>query len=571
MLKECIINEIYSNICTNPIYIYQYNFAQGPYIISQPGLYILMENIEVNFFKTKQSAFQFNQNDKFGHSAAIKIECDNVILDLNNYYLRQSPQDYCVQRFFALIQLNSMPFNPNVGPITIEKRTILRTANNCIIKNGKLQLSAHQSILGNNNENIILENLQCEDFEVSGITLNNTSNTYIENCIIGQSLGGQYKNGMASFVPLTPFFAGLSFNHKLLSSILDDNSIVRSEIDNIIMIKTIEKINNILDPVLSVIYSYKTLAEIFNNLVKLSDTSTDIKLLVNLSGLSPCNIHGIKITGKNPSIGSFHTSVEQQETDTISNTYSSNININNIIIRNLIAEINERIILSQNGNIINIAAGLKLTHEVIDTEIGKYLTNAIYDLITNNSQIKGLIKSNLTEDIINFINNNINNGTIGFKRSMDIMGHINKGVIGMRLGSIKHACLNNIKIHNITNIGKKMSDIEIEKYINLYDGINDIYMMDTTLLSPLVYSGSYSIGYIISGCKNIDNKLIKIYDIKSPESCSIGFCINNLCNDILLDNSNIYDIVSSDSCNDSTILLIDYKSKSIKINDTNFN
>jgi hypothetical protein len=568
MLKDCIVENICSNICiNNPIYIYQIDFDNGPYIISKPGIYILMENIKTQFFKTKELALNISPYDKLGHSAALKIECENVILDLNGYHISQSPQDYCVQRFFALIQLNDMPFNPQTGPITTELRTKIKTAHNCIIKNGELRLSSHQSILGNNNENIIIENLKCENFEVTGININNGLNIYIENCIFGNSLGSPYSNGIKSIVPLTPIFAGLTFIHKLLNSILDNDTLIKSTSDIETLNETIEEINNLLNPILCIIYQYTTLSEIFNNLVQLcnSCTNKDLCLFVNMTGLSPCNVQGIKFTGKNPSIGPFHTSVELEN----NMLDVSNINIKNVMIRNLVAEINERVLLTENSQIIHIGAGLKITTEIIDTSIGQYLINSIYNLITSNLSIKEIIKSNISYDVVNFVNNNINNGNIGFKRSMDIMGHVNKGVIGMRIGSIQKACIDNIKIYNIKNNGKELSDIQIENIINSYDGISDIEMVDTTLISPLIYSGSYSIGYIISGSSCIDNNLIKIYNIKSPYGCSIGFAVNNLCNNILLEKCDIYDLLSSEKSSDSNTLLIDYKSKCIRLNNIN--
>ena len=565
MSKECIVDQIHCNIClNNPTYIYQIDLESGPYIISQPGLYILMENIKTNFFKTKSSALQFNNNDKFGHSAAIKIQCNNVILNLNGYYISQSPQDYCVQRFFAIIQLNDMPFNPNVGPITVQTQQTLKTANNCIIKNGVIGLSSHQSILGNNNSNIIIENVQCEDFEVSGIILNNVKNVYIDNCSIGQSLG------LNRFVPLTPFFAGLTFNHKLLSCILDNNNILKTPTETNIINTIINTLNSVLNPILNIIYLYTTLSEIFNHLLQLynnNSTNPDIYLLINPSGLSPCNIHGIKITGKNPSIGPFHISTGEINL----NDYSSNININGTVIKDLLAKIDEKVILTENNEIIHVGAGLKATDTFINTDIGKILMNNIYNLINTNQTIRNLVKTNISLNVINFINYNVNSGTIGFKRSMDIMGHINKGVIGIRVGLNQTTCINNVKIYNIENKGSELSTLELNTIITKYDGINIVPTMDTTFLSPLLYTGSYAVGFIISGSNDIHTNCIDTRNIFSPNGCAVGCAVNNMCNNIVLNNVYIGNLLSCDTCNDSTTLLIDYKAKCVKLDNITIN
>jgi hypothetical protein len=47
----------------------------------------------------------------------------------------------------------------------------LKTANNVIIRNGKLGLSSHHGIRGLFNKNIQLENIEVRDFEVAGILL----------------------------------------------------------------------------------------------------------------------------------------------------------------------------------------------------------------------------------------------------------------------------------------------------------------------------------------------------------------------------------------------------------------
>ena len=72
--KKEIEEEINSKIClNNSTKLYKKDFCNGPLVISKPGLYILMENIIINFFPTIESTLKFNKLDKFGHPAAIKI------------------------------------------------------------------------------------------------------------------------------------------------------------------------------------------------------------------------------------------------------------------------------------------------------------------------------------------------------------------------------------------------------------------------------------------------------------------------------------------------------------------
>ena len=110
--KKNIEDIIFDNVCLlNKKIIFQKDFDNyvitnhSPYIIDSPGYYILGENIETNFFPMINDSLQLNENNPntFGHPAAFIIASNYVIFDLNEFAIYQSPQDYCVQRFFALI------------------------------------------------------------------------------------------------------------------------------------------------------------------------------------------------------------------------------------------------------------------------------------------------------------------------------------------------------------------------------------------------------------------------------------------------------------------------------------
>ena len=159
--------------------------------------------------------------------------------------------------FFAIIQLNSQPFRVATGPISDSEAPItMDVANNCIIRNGVIGLSSHQSILGNNNRNIIIEKINCEDFEVSGIILNNVTNCYIENSIIGQSIGVPSRSGSTRNLHLSPYFAGFMFTHRLLNQAL--NLPEKFPIDIVYkdsIIKLSNKLKDVLTLILDKIYT----------------------------------------------------------------------------------------------------------------------------------------------------------------------------------------------------------------------------------------------------------------------------------------------------------------------------
>ena len=107
---------------------------------------------------------------------------------MNKHTLYQSPQDFCVQRFFALIQLNNTPFAIDAGPIH-KSYCALESAEFVYIHNGELGLTSHQCILGNDNKHILIEDVSMCDFEVTAVTLNNAQQVYFEKVYIKRSIG----------------------------------------------------------------------------------------------------------------------------------------------------------------------------------------------------------------------------------------------------------------------------------------------------------------------------------------------------------------------------------------------
>ena len=202
-----IFKDIINDSSTKKFYLNQKDFNNGTYRIKVPGIYVLNENITFSpnkniyqstncmDFKNVLDNFhpkypdQIEQYPKppyqFGFFAAITVECDNVIIDLNNKILGQSVIHYFHQRFYSNIELNSSPFIGGQGPSNFGE---IQFPKNIYIKNGILGRSSHHGIHGNGNHNILLENLIIKDYEVGGIALNGSENVIIRNIEIEDSL-----------------------------------------------------------------------------------------------------------------------------------------------------------------------------------------------------------------------------------------------------------------------------------------------------------------------------------------------------------------------------------------------
>lgn len=555
MSKKKIYDKIYANISKNKIALSQSDFKQ-PYIIDKPGYYYLTEHIEINFYPKKHDVFERNtDHDKFGFAAGIKINTSYVILDLNGYSICQSPQDYCVQRFFSLVQLNSFPFSKGVGPIPANNRE-LKTGHYCVVKNGTFGLSSHQAIIGNENKNIVIENIGILDFEVTGIMLNNCHNAYLNKITIGHSIG------VERFLPITPHFSGLIFIHKLLLHLLD--SMILNSLEQKLIEELQNKIENTVNHFLKVIYSESSLTEIYNSLEKLVKSETQCQFLFNKCKLSPCNLHGIKITGKNPSVGKFHESLQPEK-----GNYSDNIYLDNITIQNLEACIREEAIFTTNGNIIHIAAGVKVSVSLIKHDIIKFIMKTVLKL-SENPEIKAEIGTNLNQDIYNFIFEDKKIEGMGITGNVDTMGHINKGTLGIRIGQTSNIHLNHIKVSNMGNKGKNLSEQKKESFKKSWN-LEKIDNMDTSFLEPINYTGSFAIGIIVSGSKGVCLYDIETSKISAPHGCAIGLAINNLSEDININDLKIHHLESCSSCFDSASFVLDEQSKNISISNLKVN
>lgn len=184
----------------------QSDFDHGSYIIDSPGTYVLAEDVtfhpnshipldgarpEMYLFPTEAQRAVGGKysSDAFtlGFFAAIVIQSDNVVLDLNGHRLQQSPLHALMQRFFALVEIASAPFQPGKGPASFSTKESFKMAKGVVIKNGTLGRSSHHSIHGNNCEQVSLLNLVLTDFEVAGVSLNEANFVVVDNVDVRNS------------------------------------------------------------------------------------------------------------------------------------------------------------------------------------------------------------------------------------------------------------------------------------------------------------------------------------------------------------------------------------------------
>ena len=131
--------------------------------------------IDLNPLFPSKNDIEENSFLRYGFFAGIVMDGNDIHLDLKGFSIKMSVEANLNLRFFSLIELNNSPFPLNDG-LPLDKAKIKWSAGkNITIKNGTLGLSSHSGIHGNNNSNVLIENLIIKDFEVGGIMLNGGS------------------------------------------------------------------------------------------------------------------------------------------------------------------------------------------------------------------------------------------------------------------------------------------------------------------------------------------------------------------------------------------------------------
>ena len=547
-LKKHIFDEI---DCTNRFPLSQSSInEEGNIRISEPGYYYLIEDIIFDIHIDMQQ-YLFTKPEKseriFGNHSGIIIECDYVMLDLCGHSLSQSARFYAVQRFFNLIQFNNFPFIKNstkpcvhlgngvvgcpvVGPIPNVLIEEFHTPKYIVIKNGCFGLTSHTGIHGNNNSFIVVENIIAKDFEVSMITLNKAERVVIDNICIENSLNK---------VPFTPFFATIILAIKSFLSI----DVPLSELSALTM--AIGSLVNSIDGAITL-----------NELCNLSENS-DFDNSVN-NYLSPCGQFGISITKKGPSVHNFADNTPSQDVS------SECIFIINSVIKKLEVNVFEDISIAKDKKALNLIAGSAMRVKKIDHS----LTKEIIRLLKLIPIEKRKTISQMTDDIIDNIYNPVAPNELC--RGIDNMAHVSKGIVGIRLDDNIHACIINVNVSDILNIGKPLSEDEIEAAKNRFYA-DEIHMMDSTLFSPKSYVGNNACGILVSSGKNYTILCSCISFVISKHGYAVGLGINNKVDCAFVENVSIKDIDSINNKHDSGVIAIDEQSCNVTLNMVTYN
>ena len=509
----------------------QTDFDNGTLRITKPGIYILEENIEFNpnpnddFMPRIGQILQYPMGSSgayhLGFFAAITIECDNVLLDLNDKTMKQSNLHNLEQRFYSHIELASAPFIPKQGPGNFG--STVRYPKNVLVTNGTFALSSHHGIHGNKMENIILHDLKFLDFEVAAIALNGTNNSIMDNIDI---LGTFTKTTVLSTYSSARFIRRFLKNSK--------NTDTSRALTLNTGTKTIGMIINELETLMA-----QTKTAVMNN------TILPNNVFKNTTGLYDGNVYGIVLNRHGVVIHDFITSLGATSTGN-RDVYLRNVKIKNI--KSIPVEVVGISCPNPTTGAYGKGQQVGPVGDVFQVSIashnnGRYNQNVVSNakLILGKYNIPKQGTTCIMPQIISWaesgitdIRNIVSLLPQYFTSGGDSMAHKMKGNIGLFISSGERIALDNVTINGVHSLG---TSVGTDKFLTTIDK-----------------AGAESYGMVITGSTNITLDKVNVNDVKSINGNSNGIMIKSSSN-CTHNNISINNIVTNDSSSTATLII----------------
>ena len=470
------------------------DFTNGTYRITTPGEYVLQEDIvfapnpDNEGKPTQEQLDNLPIGFKLGFFAAITIETDNVVLDLNNHSISQSTLHSVQQTFYSHIELANTPFIMRQGPAAFPENG--SAASKTIIKNGTLGLSSHHGIHGNLCREIIIRDLYIGNFGVAAIAINGGINIYLDNVVAdNKDVDIMYNSLLSHAIFMKPFLSNIIECMPDASlQILGEECTAQELLGK--LEKDIEDANNHID-----------------------DRENYTGIFKNAGTLYDGNIYGIVFSSAGVVVGGFKP---MRDDSSLGNT---DIVVNNVTIKNIESQGEEIKVLTNNvianeplsygSGVVKGPAGDVFDWEKCCDEDGYYKRNCVADaqlcigkhkdcLDTGTTNICGCLVTWAGEKTTT-LSELLESDDLYVVRGRDSMAHIMKGNIGLFISQGDNMLIDNIIIDNVNNTAECAEGAS--------DSSCDITDMDLASSSGILYTGSKNIvcqNYSISNIKSLN-------------------------------------------------------------------
>lgn len=542
----------------------QSDFDAGAVYITRPGVYRLAENIrffpralrpadagasavgpqleraDLDAFVARHDhalAATIRMGLGLGFFAALVVAADDVVIDLNKFTIEQDPAYALLQRFFAVIELGSAPFVPMQGPFDASTTTLFRACRRVKVVNGTVGLSSHHGIHGNMCQDVLVDGVTFRDYEVAPIAINGGKRVVIQNVTC---------EGHRSDVPVAATFSNARFIRPYVAALPDSaalGALTRTHI--------LQALDDAVD---TAYYGVTTRAPWWradaaavtlpNGRIVSSERARAAHELFHLpEGLIDGNAYGILSNSRGVAVGGFPDNLP---TDAAMQFY-----IRDSTLRNVAGFVHEVPTLRTNSNkpvidavgavvqtrIVHRTSGARLCCDWDDAagvdpkRLTRYRGNALTNaqlLVTKHKahpslRAAGLDARRATADdaFIQWVEAALSNPThtqpfdAQYFMNADVMFHIQKGVIALKLDATLGVGVENVVIDGVRNVGGIGGDIEGE-----YSNPSAANAAGSTMLEG--YQGADARGATFTSSVDVHVRNLRIDHIHSTSGDAIG-------------------------------------------------
>ena len=458
-----------------------------------------------------------------GFFAAIVIQADNVILDLNGHTIEQSAEHALLQRFFAVIETADQPFIPEQGPAHFGPA--LKAAKNVMIKNGTIGRSAHHGIHGNGNENIWIKNVDFVDYEVSAVALNGVKGLVVRNVHASNRQDVPVLGTFSSAQFIKPYVEELVRRNVQTELVIDGAPMTAEDIQDALKMA----VNNVYQDIIASPNWVDGRAQIDKQ-----RHPDEYALFHNPLGIIDGNSYSFVVNALGVAVDGFPL----RPSEPARHIYFSNVHVGRQT-----AFINEIVALNQNDKAVIDPVGAVFQIRNIDPDTGAPIT--VSSLIENEARYLGNPVANAQAFVAKaFLNGDFNGSPLDLSRlnitdtvlmwvegrqgyetldsivasdddyycNGDSMFHVNKGVVAFKIDAAKNVRMRNTSINNVANLGTAGSTV-------CGDYWDTVSHPKATLTG---YGGARARGYSFAGSSHVVLKNSRISNLTASQGSSIG-------------------------------------------------
>ena len=465
-------SSIMGKMSQDVIPLYQSNFSKGTFLATVDGAHYRLEEDIVfdpeNYRASEVSPYSDMAAFTLDFFAAFAVSARDVTLDLNGHWLNQSVAHRLQQRFFALVEVADRPFLRGQGPADFSGSMSgeIVGARDFKLFNGKLGLSSHHGVHGNNPRRLLIADVDIVDYEVAATSINGARDVVFHNV---RALGTDTK------IPVISTYSSGRFIEPFVEQLLGVFSSLgrpgptATQAANRLLTAH-ARLKVLMDQVFE---------DVVTNGMQTVDQANHPEaydLFANPSGLIDGNPYGFFFHVRGVGVNGF-----QCDPDSPNHDNSDHILVEQCEIRNTRGRVDEVVAVRAKGDPTGRqargpAGDILRMGDIVDPATGAYSGTALSDVkISFYELLKalGIPKDDqdvagkklagtayIPDDIIAWARGNdglfaakVASGDLLLTRGGDSMFHTNKGAVAFRASGGRYVCLERTNIVGVENVG----------------------------------------------------------------------------------------------------------------------